>query len=308
MTARPTIIVSHDRNPAAQQREIERAIFAGLTEWPEVAVTAVPHLYDLTPDGPVVQLLRSLPGDLIVLSWLYPRATYWVLDANGVHGHMGRTRLAPDEEVDDGPSRGRSVELPDRTIWCLDLRATADAASYLAETARLAGLELPAAATTAGKLPRPAAAGPADVPEETTSRWYPVIDFDRCANCLECLNFCLFGVFGLDEADSIVVEQPDACRHGCPACSRICPAGAIMFPQHGDPAIAGDGAATATGSGPNLVQLSGGIDPRELAHRDQERAIDQHRRETRKKKDEGPQPGQPNELDRLVDEVDDLEL
>ncbi len=24
--------------------------------------------------------------------------------------------------------------------------------------------------------------------------WFPVIDYDRCTNCKQCLNFCLFGV------------------------------------------------------------------------------------------------------------------
>ena len=24
--------------------------------------------------------------------------------------------------------------------------------------------------------------------------WFPVIDYDRCTNCMQCLSFCLFGV------------------------------------------------------------------------------------------------------------------
>ena len=70
-------------------------------------------------------------------------------------------------------------------------------------------------------------------------RWYPVIDFGRCTNCMECIDFCLFGVYGVDNADTILVEQPDNCRKGCPACSRVCPENAIIFPQHKTPAIAG---------------------------------------------------------------------
>jgi hypothetical protein len=56
---------------------------------------------------------------------------------------------------------------------------------------------------------------------------------------MECIDFCLFGVYGVDNAETILVEQPDNCRKGCPACSRVCPANAIMFPQHKTPAIAG---------------------------------------------------------------------
>lgn len=70
-------------------------------------------------------------------------------------------------------------------------------------------------------------------------RWYPVIDYSRCTNCMECIDFCLFGVYGVDSVDTILVEQPDNCRKGCPACSRVCPENAIMFPQHKTPAIAG---------------------------------------------------------------------
>ena len=71
-------------------------------------------------------------------------------------------------------------------------------------------------------------------------RWYPVIDYSRCTNCMECIDFCLFGVYGVDQQETILVEQPDNCRKGCPACSRVCPENAIIFPQHKTPAIAGD--------------------------------------------------------------------
>ena len=76
--------------------------------------------------------------------------------------------------------------------------------------------------------------------EETGGRrWYPVIDYSRCTNCMECIDFCLFGVYGVDTVETILVEQPDNCRKGCPACSRVCPENAIIFPQHKTPAIAG---------------------------------------------------------------------
>jgi len=46
-------------------------------------------------------------------------------------------------------------------------------------------------------------------------------------------------VYGVDKAETILVEQPDNCRKGCPACSRVCPENAIIFPQHKTPTIAG---------------------------------------------------------------------
>lgn len=71
-------------------------------------------------------------------------------------------------------------------------------------------------------------------------RWYPVVDKERCNDCGQCLQFCLFGVYTRDEAGRVLATNPDACKTGCPACSRICPQGAIMFPLYAqDPAIAG---------------------------------------------------------------------
>jgi NAD-dependent dihydropyrimidine dehydrogenase PreA subunit len=78
-----------------------------------------------------------------------------------------------------------------------------------------------------------------DVPEAVKRRWYPVIDYSRCTNCMECIDFCLFGVYGVDSLDTILVEQQDNCKKGCPACSRVCPENAIIFPVHKTPAIAG---------------------------------------------------------------------
>ncbi|AMV33839.1 Ferredoxin-2 [Pirellula sp. SH-Sr6A] len=80
---------------------------------------------------------------------------------------------------------------------------------------------------------------PIRIDEHPARRWYPVIDYSRCTNCMECIDFCLFGVYGVDRAETILVEQPDNCRKGCPACSRVCPENAIIFPQHKSPAIAG---------------------------------------------------------------------
>ncbi|GHT13605.1 hypothetical protein FACS1894170_09790 [Planctomycetales bacterium] len=70
-------------------------------------------------------------------------------------------------------------------------------------------------------------------------RWYPVIDDSRCVGCLECVNFCLFGVYSIGKDDRPLVDQPAACRDGCPACSRVCPGRAIMFPLYEDRQIAG---------------------------------------------------------------------
>lgn len=88
-------------------------------------------------------------------------------------------------------------------------------------------------------------------------RWYPVIDYSRCTNCMECIDFCLFGVYGVDTLDRILVEAQDNCKKGCPACSRVCPANAIIFPQHKSPGIAGADGEVA-GLKIDLSKLFGG--------------------------------------------------
>ncbi|MFT5126602.1 MAG: Pyruvate/2-oxoacid:ferredoxin oxidoreductase delta subunit [Rhodothermales bacterium] len=70
--------------------------------------------------------------------------------------------------------------------------------------------------------------------------WFPVIDYDRCTNCMQCLSFCLFGVYGVDTAHQIEVRNEDKCKTNCPACSRVCPEAAIMFPKYRSGPVNGD--------------------------------------------------------------------
>ena len=70
--------------------------------------------------------------------------------------------------------------------------------------------------------------------------WFPVIDYDRCTNCMQCLSFCLFGVYGVDGENRIQVQNNDNCKTNCPACSRVCPEAAIMFPKYKAGPINGD--------------------------------------------------------------------
>ncbi len=70
--------------------------------------------------------------------------------------------------------------------------------------------------------------------------WFPVIDYDRCTNCMQCLSFCLFGVYGVDTAGKIQAQNEDNCKTNCPACSRVCPEVAIMFPKYKSGPINGD--------------------------------------------------------------------
>jgi Pyruvate/2-oxoacid:ferredoxin oxidoreductase delta subunit len=70
--------------------------------------------------------------------------------------------------------------------------------------------------------------------------WFPVIDYSRCTNCMQCLSFCLFDVYGVSPDGKIQVRNQDNCKTDCPACSRVCPEVAIMFPKYRHAPINGD--------------------------------------------------------------------
>lgn len=84
-------------------------------------------------------------------------------------------------------------------------------------------------------------AGTSEIKSDTSwPAWFPLIDYSRCTSCGQCADFCLFGVYEKTE-DRVVVVNPEGCKNNCPACARICPQTAIIFPkyEHGG-AIAGD--------------------------------------------------------------------
>lgn len=252
-----TVVMSrgHSRDP--EKRALEGAIVEAATKLAGVAVLDLPHLYDLKATDESIRTLQSTEGDLVVLTWLFPRAAHWLLDRLQVRGQVGETAFDP-EPADDDEAEAEVAEDRDprvaeifprtgRTIYCLDMR-NVDSAKLRAEVIRIAEVSSRRAESDSPlgslKIDGPWSAAdsvsqPLRLEETITRRWYPVIDYSRCTNCMECIDFCLFGVYGVDGAETILVEQPDNCRKGCPACSRVCPANAIIFPQHKAPAIAG---------------------------------------------------------------------
>lgn len=267
MSASLTIVVSQGQSRNPEKRSLERAVAEAAAGIDGANVLLIGHLYDLKPAGETATQLKQIQGDLIVVSWLFERATHWVLDRLGIRGQIGEVELVREDDEDedeelsaDDEDQERVVDAvprPDRKIYSLDFRVSNSADEFLAEIRRIAGMARmahpandTALAVEGGALERTAQTddrpsyNPAELPlvqidEHPGRRWYPVIDFSRCTNCMECIDFCLFGVYGVDDAETILVEQPDNCRKGCPACSRVCPANAIMFPQHKTPAIAG---------------------------------------------------------------------
>jgi NAD-dependent dihydropyrimidine dehydrogenase PreA subunit len=153
------------------------------------------------------------------------------------------------------------------------------------------------------------------IDEEPGRRWYPVIDYSRCTNCMECIDFCLFGVYGVDKVETILVEQPDNCRKGCPACSRVCPENAIIFPQHKTPTIAG-AAAVADSLKIDLSKLFGAPETGETAEQAAIRERDEQLvlagrqavgdRIGLPKRHESKSVEQKDELDSLIDALDNF--
>jgi NAD-dependent dihydropyrimidine dehydrogenase PreA subunit len=152
------------------------------------------------------------------------------------------------------------------------------------------------------------------IAEEAGRRWYPVIDYARCTNCMECIDFCLFGVYGVDKVETILVEQPDNCRKGCPACSRVCPENAIIFPQHKTPAIAGSPDGAAGGFKIDLSKLFGAPDALEQAVLERDVELVAVGRDAvgetvgLPKRQSDSASGPKDDLDKLMDSLDDLAL
>jgi len=155
---------------------------------------------------------------------------------------------------------------------------------------------------------------PEQLLQQPGRRWYPVIDYSRCTNCMECLDFCLFGVYGVDKLDRILVENQDNCKRGCPACSRVCPEQAIMFPDYKTPAIAGAPVGNVSGLKIDLTKLFGGGDAMLIAAQERDRELVADGRDAvgltvgiPKRQADKPQ-GPKDDLDKLMDALDELEI
>ncbi len=83
--------------------------------------------------------------------------------------------------------------------------------------------------------------GSASAPEPSKpwKPWFPVIDYNRCTDCMQCLSFCLFDVYGVRPGGGIKVQNESNCKTDCPACSRVCPEVAILFPKYAQGPING---------------------------------------------------------------------
>src|SRR5262249_39481906 len=143
---RLTVVLSQAQGKHPAKRALEEAIVAALIMEPGLDVSVVPYLYDLDPQHTGRLFLESIQGDMVVLSWLYPRAAFWVLDRDGIKGKYVESQLKPpsadDEEEESGepePPKGiGALDVPDRSIYCLDLRDFNSHEPYVQEVRRIA--------------------------------------------------------------------------------------------------------------------------------------------------------------------------
>ncbi len=195
------IVLSRHRKETPSDRELADALAARTGR----DIVCIPFLYDLRRSGKTVQTLREIAEPMHFLAPFPCRATVNLLETLGFHHAPDAIVSVTGFPASDGLDK--IIELLENTDF------------------------FDASTSNTGKCLL--------LDEPTVSRWYPIIDREECTGCLECVNFCLFGVYTIGDGDLPLVDQPDACRDGCPACSRVCPAAAILFPMHEDEDIAG---------------------------------------------------------------------
>lgn len=341
--SRLTVVLSQSNSKHPARRGLEEALAAALIMEPGLDVSIIPHLYDLDPQHTGRLFLEAVSGDLVVMSWLFPRAAFWLLDRDGIKGNFGETQIKSPQAEDDEEETpetpkgiGPAGQLPDRHIYCLNLNDATNHQVFVDEVRRIAAecRERNAASTqpamvqlglplSNGQLPPNGATNGDPTQSLFTAeqllappdrRWYPVIDYSRCTNCMECLDFCLFGVYGVDAMERLLVETQDNCKRGCPACSRVCPEQAIMFPDYKSPAIAGAPVGAVGALKIDLTKLFGGDGKDALsqavAERDRELVADGRAAvgmavgipKRQANKPDGPK----DDLDKLVDDLESL--
>src|SRR4029078_8481040 len=86
---RLTVVLSQAQGKHRVKRALEEAIVAARIMEPNVEVSVFPYLYDLGPDHTGRLFLEPVRGDMVLLSWLSPRAGSRVLDRDGIKGQFG---------------------------------------------------------------------------------------------------------------------------------------------------------------------------------------------------------------------------
>jgi Pyruvate/2-oxoacid:ferredoxin oxidoreductase delta subunit len=193
------VLYCHCANAKVIPAATKAAVLEGLNE-AHVEFEAVPDLCEMAARGDT-RLRELSSASALTVAACYPRAVKWLF-----------------------ASAGAPVPEATTTVWNMRVETPeAVVEGVVKSDVRRRG---------------PAEAGP-HVPLETNlapttgwKPWFPVIDYSRCTNCMQCLSFCLFDVYGVSAEQKIQVQNQSNCKTECPACSRVCPEVAIMFPKY----------------------------------------------------------------------------
>ena len=228
---------------------------------------------------------RRSRGDMVVLTWLFPRAAFWLLDRDGIKGHFGETQLKPPgattrtRRAEDAAEPPKGIGAGGRCPGPAHLLPR-PARLQQARPVRRGGpphrRRVPRAGARRrprdGRSPASCSSGSPAKPAEPNGharprrsrrsscspppdrRWYPVIDYSRCTNCLECLDFCLFGVYGVDSLDRILVENQDSARRAARRAAASARSRRSSSPSTSRPAIAGAPVGAISGLKIDLTQ------------------------------------------------------
>ena len=213
------VLYCHCANAKIVPPATKAAVLEGLTA-ANVEFEAVPDLCEMAARGDArLRELASAPA--LTVAACYPRAVKWLFASAGAELPEATTkvwnmRVETPETVLDGvlQSGVKRRDVPHAAPAGSDSGPSSDPPANELET-RLA-------ATTGWKP------------------WFPVIDYSRCTNCMQCLSFCLFDVYGVSADRKIQVQNQNNCKTECPACSRVCPEVAIMFPKYRHSPINGE--------------------------------------------------------------------
>lgn len=198
--------------PAVKER-----IFGSLSG-SDVAVEAVPDLCGMAArrHPRLRHWARAEPLSIVAC---YPRAVRWLFEAAGVPLNVEQTRLFNMRT--QSPEEIARELMKDDGSWMIEEKSAPFASNHQSSIENHQSDWVP---------------------------WFPVIDYDRCKNCKQCMNFCLFGVYGLSDEGRVEVQNPAGCKTNCPACARMCPTDAIIFPKYGESPINGDDVTQPSGS------------------------------------------------------------
>jgi NAD-dependent dihydropyrimidine dehydrogenase PreA subunit len=198
------VLYCHCANAKVIPAATKTAVLQGLND-AHVEFEAVSDLCEMAARGDTrLRELSSAPS--LTVAACYPRAVKWLFASAGASvpesTKVWNMRVETPEAVVEGVLKSDLRSTPQA-----EPRGPAEAGPYVSPETELA-------------------------PSSGWKPWFPVIDYSRCTNCMQCLSFCLFDVYGVSADQKIQVQNQSNCKTECPACSRVCPEVAIMFPKY----------------------------------------------------------------------------